>query len=97
MKPKLIFKHLNRVQKIFCGDNHSVILQNGILLTCGDNKFGQLALVDNNNRNTFSQVSMNQKVIKYETKNGEHSIMMLSKSFNILNFRKWRCLHLWKK
>jgi alpha-tubulin suppressor-like RCC1 family protein len=87
MKPKLIFKQLQGVQKIFCGVVHSAILQNGILLTCGDNGCGQLALGDNNNRNTFSQVVMDQKIIKFET-NGSHSIMMLGKIFYIFIFEK---------
>jgi alpha-tubulin suppressor-like RCC1 family protein len=73
-----MLKKLQGVQMIFCGDNHSVILQNGILTSFGNNEFGQLALGDNDDRNTFSQVNMNLKVIKYET-SGSHSIMMLGK------------------
>jgi alpha-tubulin suppressor-like RCC1 family protein len=67
MKPKLIFKKLQGIQKIFCAGNHSTILQNGILMSCGRNASGQLALGHNDNRSSFSQVEMKQKVIKYES------------------------------
>jgi alpha-tubulin suppressor-like RCC1 family protein len=76
--PILIFQKLEKVQKIICSSNFSVILQNGILYSCGENEKGQLGLGDFQERLKFHEVRMDQRVVQFHAK-GNHSVMLLGR------------------
>ena len=53
------------VKEIYCGENHTSILENdGTLWGTGWNEHGQLGLGDNTNRTTFTQITTNADDIK---------------------------------
>jgi alpha-tubulin suppressor-like RCC1 family protein len=64
-----------------------MILQNGEILGCGNNKSGQLGLGDFENKKKFEKMKINHKIKKFDTF-GHHSIMLLGQ-FKSFNFRKW--------
>jgi alpha-tubulin suppressor-like RCC1 family protein len=65
--PILIFQKLEKV-----------ILQNGILYSCGENEKGQLGLGDFQERLKFHEVRMDQRVVQFHAK-GNHSVMLLGR------------------
>jgi alpha-tubulin suppressor-like RCC1 family protein len=75
LKPFLIYEKIE-VQKIFCGDEQTFILQNGNIFGCGLNDLGQLGLGDNEDKLEFKRVELNHKVVKFHS-NGGHFIVLL--------------------
>jgi alpha-tubulin suppressor-like RCC1 family protein len=76
LKPILIHKNLNGVERIFCGVDHSTILQNGEILTCGRNEMCQLGLGDTIDRLSFEKMKLPDKIKKFHT-SGNHSLVLL--------------------
>jgi alpha-tubulin suppressor-like RCC1 family protein len=76
LKPILIHKNLNGVERIFCGVRHSTILQNGEILICGGNKMCQLGLGDTIDRLSFEKMKLPDKIKKFHT-SGHHSLVLL--------------------
>ena len=54
----MIYSNPGNIKLIYCGCNHTLILQNnGTLWGCGDNQYGQLGLGDTDNRNIFTKIT----------------------------------------
>ena len=69
--------NINDINSIYCGYNHTVILQNnGTLWGCGRNNYGQLGLEDTNNRYTFTTISTNPGDIQSVHCGEEHTIVL---------------------
>ena len=61
----MINSNPGNIKSIYCGINHTLILQNdGTLYGCGTNSNGQLGLGDTNNRNIFTKITTNTDDIK---------------------------------
>ena len=76
-----ITANINDVNSIYCGYNHTIILQNnGTLWGCGKNNYGQLGLEDTNNRYTFTVISTNPGNIRSIHCGENHTIILKSDS-----------------
>ena len=61
----MINSNPGNIKSIYCGINHTLILQNdGTLWGCGANSKGELGLGDANNRNVFTKITTNTSDIK---------------------------------
>jgi alpha-tubulin suppressor-like RCC1 family protein len=66
-----------KIKYIYCGDYHNIMLnENNELYVCGNNKFGQLGLGDNNDRNIYTKLEHNFGKIKNIYCGGFHSIIL---------------------
>ena len=72
-----ITANADNIKEICCGDCCTFILKNdGTLWGCGYNKYGQLGLGDNTDRNTFTQITINTNNIKSVYCGGDHTLIL---------------------
>ncbi|AYV83060.1 MAG: chromosome condensation regulator [Hyperionvirus sp.] len=64
------------VREVICGEHHTfIILTDGTILGCGCNKFGQLGLGDNRDRNVFEEIRGISKNISEVTCGNDHTFL----------------------
>ena len=67
----------NDVKEIYCGYNHTFILENdGTLWGCGLNAHGQLGLGDTTNRTIFTQITINADDVKEIYCGQDHTVIL---------------------
>ncbi|AYV82931.1 MAG: putative X-linked retinitis pigmentosa GTPase regulator-like [Hyperionvirus sp.] len=66
------------IAKITCGKYHTfILLLDGRLMSCGSNKYGQLALSDYKNRNTFTEIIVRKNIVDV-TCGSNHTFILLT-------------------